>query len=156
MSPVIIIILGTILIAGIFWMKSLPAHRRRFALFKLLILLLIAIIVILTITGRLHWIGALLASFFLLFKKYNFIFRALPFLQRFFKKSNFQKSKTTQKGSLMSRQEALDILGLKEGCSSEDIILAHRKLMQRLHPDQGGSDYLAAQINEARALLLNK
>ena len=156
MSPVVIIILGTILMVGMFWIKAIPAQRRSFAIFKLLILLLIAIIVILTITGRLHWIGALLASFFLLFKKYNFIFRAIPFVQRFFKNSHQRQNRNPQDPSQMTRQKAFDILGLKEGCSQEDIIKAHRKLMQKLHPDQGGSDYLAAQINEARAYLLKQ
>jgi DnaJ-class molecular chaperone len=54
----------------------------------------------------------------------------------------------------MSREEAMDILGLKPGHSKDDVIRAHRRMMQKLHPDHGGSDYLAAQINQARETLL--
>lgn len=54
----------------------------------------------------------------------------------------------------MSRAEALAVLGLKPGASSEDIVQAHRKLISRLHPDRGGSDYLAARINLAKKTLL--
>ena len=59
-----------------------------------------------------------------------------------------------RRSGAMTRDEAYQVLGLKAGASEADIRAAHHRLMRAAHPDAGGSDWLAARINQARDMLL--
>ncbi len=54
----------------------------------------------------------------------------------------------------MSRDQAREVLGLGTHPTRDEVIAAHRRLMQKVHPDRGGSTFLAQQLNEAKRVLL--
>lgn len=213
------------------FLKRLPPQQRKKALIKYGGYAIIGVVIILAVTGRLHWIGALIAGIIPFLGKIGaLLVRAMPFLRwlqqarlnpsviatpflkividsktgqwqgqvvqgehagknldelsqqqlielshqyqqqnpdsarllnaymryRFQQGSQQQSQQQADSGSTgnLSRKEALEILGLKEDATEKDIVAAHRSLMQKVHPDRGGSDYLAAKINQAKDYLL--
>lgn len=70
--------------------------------------------------------------------------------------SNRQRHEAADNETEMSKQEAYQVLGLPVGATEIEIIQAHRRLMQKIHPDRGGSNYLASKINRAKAVLLQQ
>lgn len=76
----------------------------------------------------------------------------LPFLLEQWRK--YEAQKPTADKTQMTREEACLILGVSAGDNKGTILEAHRRLIQKNHPDLGGTDYLAAKINQARDILL--
>ena len=66
----------------------------------------------------------------------------------------FLKKKYYNTQDKMSKKEALEILGLQEGASREQIISSHQNLVKKNHPDLGGSDWVTKKLNQARDILL--
>lgn len=131
---------------------STPKADRKRLITGWLLWLTVAVVVAMALTGRLHWIGGLMALSVPFIRQF-----ALWFMQRKLNEMDAKNnSQEVSSESEMDRQKALQILNLGEQPSREEIVQAHRKMMQKNHPDQGGSDYLAAMLNQAKDLLIQE
>jgi hypothetical protein len=145
------------------WFQATPAQEINKKVKKLAWLFVILLLLLLAATGKLNVVFAMLGVVI------AFIVRLMPVLLNYApqlhrvwqlfgasqrQQNDSHSSRPVSRGG-MSRAEALDVLGLKPNASKQEIIDAHRKLISKLHPDRGGSDYLAAQINLAKKTLIN-
>jgi len=145
----IYIILLTLALISIIYLKKRIKSKS-----KLIFIILASIVLFLVLTGRAHWISALVVALIPILKKLFLIIRYLPILQRF-AASYRNTNNRAKKSKGMSKAEAAEILGINENSSKEEIIFAHKKEMQKHHPDKGGSKDMATKINAARDTLLD-
>jgi len=155
------LILGLLLTAGIFyalkeWAALPSAQRRKWGLIGglgalfLLLLLLVA-------TGRIHVITALVAGIVPFLRRLWNLRGLLPWVRRLWPGAGARSGAGGADAAAAGRmtvKEARRVLGVPADASREAIISAHRRLMQRVHPDRGGSDDLAVRVNEAKEVLL--
>jgi hypothetical protein len=158
-SLLVIVVIGALIYWLKRWQKVPPEQRKRF-LRQSGLWSLVVIIVGLILAGRAYWLMGVLAAVLALAGRAMQLAQYVPLFKKLFGEAQANpdsasagqaKSGTNQS---MSRQQAADLLGVDINASAEEIRTAHKKLMQKIHPDRGGSDALAKQINEAKRLLL--
>ena len=159
------VIVTIIIIGGSRYKKMDPAQKRR-TLWRMGTGIFLCVLALLVITGKMHWIGAAIGALIPFVRNaYGLISQILPLwlARKQAKQSNQADESFSPPRPVvpMPIQEALEILGLSGDLSKGEITEsmiqdAHRRLIQKLHPDRGGNDYLAAKINQARDLLLEQ
>ena len=151
--------LALVALAGIMWYlgwynRATPEQRNR-SLRSILLYGVGAAILVLVLTGRIPWLFAMISAAVPWLNRALAAKRAWKSFEEFNKPGQSPGQNTQPPGSShVGIEEAYQILGLEPGATEQEIIDAHRKLMQKIHPDRGGSDYLAARINQAKATLL--
>lgn len=163
-----VVILLALVVLSLWWLSYRRAdaearigHRRAFWL-----VLIASVLLLVWRTTGMHWLAAgAAAGLAVLRRGLPWVFRALPFLLRWFRPGAAAGPRSVGpapgprgvvSGRRMSRSEALDVLGLPAGASRDEVVAQYRKLVRELHPDRGGSQLLTQQLNQARDVLLDK
>ncbi len=157
----IVALVALVVLMRLFWVSARPSTATSIA--TLLALLLVAALGLLAATGRLHWLAAVGAALLPFLRRGFGLVRYIPFLGRLYAqyrqrqggRERREQAGAAHTGGAMTRQQALAVLGLKANPTRQQVIDAHRHLMSKIHPDKGGSTYLAQQLNEAKRVLLH-
>jgi len=137
------------------YIRKQPVEKRTGLALKYGLYGLAIVFIILVMTGRMHWIaGAIAATLPLVQRFLPIILRVLPFIKQI-NPAQAKGNSNTNNSSTIDLEQALKIFGFETMTTEEEVIQRHRELIQKNHPDRGGSDFLAAQINEAKDVLLN-
>ncbi len=160
MSKLLLILLPIAVLLSYKWFSRLPAEQRKKRLKQGAIVVGVVLLLGLAVRGGAYQTAAVGAIGLTLL-------RLLPFVaQRYFQSKFGAGSKPPPSGAgagqgagparpgQMTSDEALQILGLPEGATREQILERYKELMKNNHPDRGGSGYLASQINRAKDTLL--
>ena len=145
-----------VFLTRLFWFEAEKIADKRPIITVAVIVLVVALLA-LGATGRLNWVSALIAGVLPFVRRGLSLLRFLPIIRRLVgRRPQPTRANPPSAANALTAPVAREILGIEDGATRAEIVAAHRKLMQRNHPDQGGSTYIAAQLNEARDLLLDE
>ena len=156
----LVALVAFVVLFRLFWLSAKPNPAT--GLVTMVALLLVAALGLLAATGRLHWLAAVGAALLPFLRRGLGLLRYVPFLGRLYAQYRQRRTGREQaqgaaaSSQTMTRKQALAILGLEPNPSRQQVIDAHRHLMARVHPDKGGSTFLAQQLNEAKRVLVRK
>jgi len=158
---VLLAVTAFVILVRLLWLNVRPVGTG--TLVAIAAAVLVISLAVLAATGRLSWIAAVGAAVLPFLRRGFGLLRYLPWMRQLFgtwqqsKRGGNQQSNGAGRGaSEMSVTEAMEVLGLTGSPSRDEIIAAHRRLMLKVHPDKGGSNYLARQLNEAKRVLLKQ